>query len=86
MITPNRTIHAAREARTITAGYLQYFRAYGAPTNFRDLFAWLQEQGVTSGTDDGEGRHWSVSETKLRRILHKVFGLYGTPGQKPKSK
>lgn len=80
-ITPPKTSFAARARAPIVTACTAYFRQFGAPTNFRDLFRWLETQGVLSGTT-ADGKRWTVSETKLRVILHDVFGLYGANKRK----
>lgn len=81
---PRRTTLAALARRPITTKCLEYFRIYGRPDNFRDLFIWLKADGVLDGINE-HGKCWTVSETKVRDILHRVFDLYGRPGRKPKS-
>lgn len=71
-ITPHKTTFTANADRSIICACSRYFEEYGLPRDFRALSEWLDQQGLlTRVTEDGI--RWTISETKLRRLLHKAF-------------
>jgi hypothetical protein len=86
IITPHKTTFAANANRPVIRACSRYFEQFGLPEDFGTLSDWLDQQGLLSGLTE-DGKRWRISETKLRRLLHKAFDgeefdLWGNPLKK----